>query len=308
MSTPAPALSPSLSPPLSPSLSIETRAGLIEDTDNRFLGRAVFADLAHSTEETSDLVALALGLRAEGPEDRDALRLIALATVSPDARVWPIKLCRVLSSFGAPVVGVFGAQLLTAGSIMGPGVTVGAARGLVQVAGAVARGEDLAEAIAAHRAANGGRFEGFGVPLRPADERQVALTALVEGTPLAARPYWRLHREVIAQSRTRSPDAPNVVLPIAALLLDLGARPERCGLALSTLMMPVFVAHALEAAESDGLLRALPASVVAFEGAAPRHTATPAPSTAPPALRRRWGRAPEAREGSVYSQPRPAEP
>ena len=58
MTTPAPALSPSLSP----SLSIETRAGLIEDTDNRFLGRAVFADLAHSTEETSDLVALSLGL------------------------------------------------------------------------------------------------------------------------------------------------------------------------------------------------------------------------------------------------------
>lgn len=48
-----------------------------------------------------DGILVALGVREPSPTSREALRLVMLGTMSPDARVWPLKLTRLLASHGA---------------------------------------------------------------------------------------------------------------------------------------------------------------------------------------------------------------
>lgn len=267
-------------------MKIITRAGHIGDDDNRFLGRSVYGELAHEITSASDLLALTLGARIGDDADRDALRFVALAATSPDARVWPVKLCRVLSSYGDPVAGCFGAQLVSAGTVMGPGTAAGCAAGLVflaERAGPAEGDAGLDAALSAWLAQNDGRFLGFGVPFRPEDERLLALRLLMADHPLAERPFWRLHQRVVAAMARRSNVQPNVVIGIVALLLDLGVAPERCGVALSALMSHVFLAHALEAATTDGAtLYALPAAVVDYQGVGARKTMVASPATGGP--------------------------
>jgi hypothetical protein len=205
-----------------------------------------------------------------------------------------VKLCRLLSSHGDPISGYFGAQLVSAGNVMGPGAARAAAEGLAFVAAHAENAEDDAsvEAVAlAWRERSGGRFGGFGVPFRPEDERLLMMRRFVAGTALERRPYWRLQVRVTEALAKHAPDRPNIALGDAALMLDAGIHPSRCGVALSMLMSHLFLAHALEAADTDGpALRALPPSVVDYRGAAPRSTASPSPAVSPPpALRRHAG-------------------
>lgn len=253
-------------------MKILTRVGLIGDGGDRFLGRAVYTEMAAEVRSPSDALALAFGLPSLTDLDREALRFVALCTMSPDPRVWPVKLCRLLSSYGDATAGFFGAQLGAAGVAMGPGVTRDSAMGLAFVA---AHRDQLGidEAMATWRAAHRGRFAGFGVPFRPEDERLLALRILMAGHPLAERPFWKLHLEVVEAAARVAPEQPNIVIAMAAILLDVGVAPERCGVAVSTLMPHTFLAHALEAAETDGAaLNALPASAVDYRGVAPRST------------------------------------
>jgi hypothetical protein len=273
-------------------MSLPTRVGHIGPTDNRFLGRSVFGQLHREITGPSDLLSLTLGARL-GEVEREALRLVALCATSPDARVWPLKLCRLLSSHGDPIAGCFGAQLISAGSIMGPGTAAGAAAGLRFVAERLEAEpqpdeEAVARATADWCARNGNRFQGFGVPFRPEDERLLAMRRFVAGGALEKGPHWQLQQRVAAAIWRQCALPPNVALGAAALLLDAGIPAHRCGAALALLMSPLFVAHALEAAERDGAnLHSLPPSSVDFRGADPRHSAERRTASAlPPALAR----------------------
>lgn len=252
-------------------MTIRTRVGHIGPTDNRFLGRSVFEELSDQVASPADALALALGARL-GEIEREALRLVALCTTSPDARVWPLKLCRLLASYGHPIAGLFGGQLISSGSIMGPGTAAGCAAGLAFVAERATDDAALEQAVAEWCERSGGRFPGFGVPFRPEDERLVAMRRYVAGTQLERRPYWILQQRVTDVMTRRGALQPNVTLGASALLLEAGIAPERCGVALALLMSHIFVAHSLEAAQSDGELRALPASAVDYQGVSPRST------------------------------------
>jgi hypothetical protein len=275
-------------------VTIDTRVGHIGDHDNQFMGRSVFDRLAGEMRSAGDAVAVALGLTPDD-DDREALRLVALCTTSPDARVWPLKLCRLLASWGSPMVGTFASQLVSASHVMGPGTATGCALALRAVAEAVGEDPDPARIVAVlerWRADHGGRIGGFGVPFRPEDERLVALRRLVRGTALERRPFWRLQERVAAAMATRDPVQPNVVLGVSALLLDAGVHPRHCGLALALSMHHMFAAHAMEAAVTDRALRDLPAEVVEYRGAPPRSTADPGlRPPVHPALQRRGPRA-----------------
>jgi hypothetical protein len=253
---------------------IETRVGHIGYEDHQFCGRSVFQEMATEIRTPFDAIALALGVTPDD-DDREALRLVTLCTTSADARVWPLKLCRLLSCWGDPMVGFFGAQLVSAGKLMGPGTASGAARALHFVAERT-RGDTsvqaVGEALDQWRAEHSRKISGFGVPFRPQDERLRALRRLVEGTALQDRPYWRLQEKVVQALATRISEQPNVALGATALLLDVGVAPERCSLALSLCMSHMFTAHVLEAATTDRALRSLPAEHVAYAGAAPRST------------------------------------
>lgn len=239
------------------------RVGHIGNADNRFCGAAVFGELARQLVDTGELTARACGAGALSAIDRDVVRLIALALTSPDARVWPLKLARTLASYGNPQAGMYGAQLLNRNDTMGPGAIGSCARSLRWLRARVgddARDEALAAAVGEHLAERG-RIAGFGVPLRPRDERLLALHEALRDHPAIERPTWGFHLRVIAAVQARSAVEPNVVMPVAALALDAGIPAERCGIFGGLLMAHLFAAHAAEAAEHDGpWLQAMPAS------------------------------------------------
>jgi hypothetical protein len=193
-------------------------------------------------------VALAFGVRlAEG--DREVVRCMALALCSPDARVWPLKLARTLAAYGNPIAGSFGAQLASDSDRMGPGTAAGAAASLVWLAeelaaaGVDASTDDatldaaLAAAVERHRACRG-RIMGFGVPFRAEDERLLALREMLAGHPATRRPTWRLFERLARVMRGHGGLAPNIVIALAALLVDLGLAPHRAGMFFAMIMAP----------------------------------------------------------------------
>ncbi len=253
------------------------RAGHIGDHDNRFCGHSVFGELATTTRNPTDLLLLAFGLRV-ADADLELVRCMALALCSPDARVWPLKMTRTLASYGNPVAGFFGAQLANASDRMGPGTATPSAQSLTWIAAQVgpdgAECDDAAvEGAVARHLAERGRIAGFGVPFRAEDERLVALRSMIAPHDAVRRPLWRMFLRVEAVMRAKEQLPPNIVMALAALLLDLGLSAHRAGMFLTMMMAPTFSAHALEASEQDGpLLQELPAAALEYQGAAPRRS------------------------------------
>jgi hypothetical protein len=258
------------------------RAGHIGDVDNRYCGAAVFAELAHTLVDPSELVARACGVSGMSAEDREVVRAIALALTSPDARVWPLKLARTLASYGNAHAGLHGAQLLNAGVTMGPGAHASCAaslRWLHDRVGDDPAGDALAAALDEHDRHNR-RFCGFGVPLRPFDERIVGLNACLRGHAATRRRYWRFALRVGDAVKARDGIEPNIVLPLSALMLDLGFTPRRCAVFAGAMISHCFTAHAVEAAEQDGpWLSSLPAAAI-DDRSPPLRSSTPRPAAA----------------------------
>jgi len=248
---------------------IETRVGTILDDDNRFFGRSAFGTWMQEAKSPTDLVAVALGIDVDD-RARELLRVLAVSLTSPDARVWPLKLTRLLACHGDPAAAFFSAQLVSSGKTMGPGTVTGAAALLERWTA----GDDAARAalIAGARAESKVRLPGFGVPFRLDDERLVGLSAVIDAGPARAGRHWRGMRALCLEVATFSEARPNVALGAAAVLLDLGVTPALCGLGLSMLMAHVFVAHAIEAATTDTALQSLPSTAVRYVGPAPRRT------------------------------------
>ncbi|MBK7071133.1 MAG: hypothetical protein IPH44_02420 [Myxococcales bacterium] len=253
----------------------QQRAGHIGTDDNRYCGAAVFGALAATVTSQLDLTARAFGLCDLTDGDREVLRVISLCLTSPDARVWPLKLARVLASYGDAYAGYFGAQLGTGSQQLGPGVTAGAAASLAWIRARV--GDDpsdaaVAAAVAAHTAERG-RIGGFGVPFRAEDERLLGMHRLLAHHPARRRPGWRLMEQVVTALRAAHGVEPNIVIAIAALVLDLGLAPTRAGLFVASLMSHTFAAHAVEAAEQDGpWLQRLPVDALEDRSRAPRRS------------------------------------
>lgn len=250
------------------------RAGHIGYVDNRFCGRGVFGELAATTRNPIDLLLLAVGVRDLPAGDLELFRCMALCLCSPDARVWPLKLTRTLAAYGNPYAGFFGAQLANHSDRMGPGTASNGAASLAWIAALVGPDPDDAavDAAVARHLAERGRIAGFGVPFRPEDERLVALTRMLADHPATGRRHWRLHLQVATAMRAREGLPPNIVVALAALLLDVGLAPHRAGLLVSLLMAPSFAAHAVEAADHGPELQELPAEVIDYQGAAPRRS------------------------------------
>jgi hypothetical protein len=241
------------------------RAGHIGDVDNRYCGAAVFAELARSLVDPSELVARACGVTRLSDDDRGVVRAIALALTSPDARVWPLKLARTLASYGNAHAGVHGAQLLNAGVTMGPGAHASCAASLVWLHERT--GDDPTDAVLdaalAEHAQDHRRFIGFGVPMRAYDERIVGLHACLRGHVATRRRYWCYALRIADAVRARDRVEPNIVLPLSALMLDLGFSPRRCGVFAGAMISHCFMAHAVEAAEQDGpWLQTVPATSI----------------------------------------------
>ncbi len=240
---------------------IRTRVAAVGFPDHRFRGRAVFADLV-GRESYAALIARAVGGPELSSEDVALLDDLAAITSVADARIWPLKLTRIVASYGGMLAGFAAGQLPLEGEQIGPPITRYAAELLVDAT----RTDDLDALVATGR-----RLVGYGIPFRPYDERFVVLRERVIARERAARRYWSTQESLSAAVMSARGLVPNIGIGSAAVLLDMGFSCYESAAVIHFLNQHVFVSHAVEGAQQRAaVLRELPVSAVRYVGRAPR--------------------------------------
>jgi hypothetical protein len=241
--------------------------------DNMYFGHRALADLLERETSTGLMFMAALGRRPTDAE-REAVDAVAVILTSADGRIWPLKLGRLVASYGGTLAGWCAALLTMEGQRLGPWIIGYAARDLLELRAAVGERVDDDEAVAdeARRLfERKRRISGLGVPLRTHDERYVALEAWMRGKGRDRLPFWRLQAILATHARQVENLAPNVGLGVAALLLDLGCSPEEISALVTFVNQNVFAANAFEAARQRAPeMQRLPEECVSYVGVSPR--------------------------------------
>jgi hypothetical protein len=237
--------------------------------DNLYFGHSTAHGLL-GTETVTGLLAMAATGRRPLPEERIMLDAIAVAGCSADPRIWPLKLTRLVSSYGGTLAGLSAGQLALEGKQIGPWVIGHAAGELVTLRERIGDRFEVAAAVeeaAREHAAKRPRISGYGVPVRERDERLEALRGAVLKLGRQTLPYWSL-QEALSTAVMRQWGAhPNVAIGIAAVLLDLGYTPLQASAVTTFVNQNVFAANAFEAAQQrEPLMQKLPDECVSYVG------------------------------------------
>jgi hypothetical protein len=228
-----------------------SKIGQIGFDDHRFRGKSVLNHLIDH-EDAISLIWLGLTGNSLLAEERQVLAWMAGAATAADARVWPLKITRLLSSYGNAYAGFYGGQLATPSDRIGAGSLHKSTQSLKELMNAIEMhgGQITAETlkpILAKYLEKNPRINGFGVPFRKTDERLDAFLKRIQGHPFADRPYWKLACLLMKQMREFKGVEPNMSLAVAAVLLDLGIPAHQASFVCSLLIMsPAFSSHALE--------------------------------------------------------------
>jgi hypothetical protein len=256
------------------SATIETRVAFAEHGDNQFRGYAVKTELAGRVG-WAELIALAVGSRIDSANA--ALLEDAMAcTLAADPRIWPLKVTRLVSSYGGALAGFCAGHLLLEEALMGPWPTGLAAELLVEIRGALGdatRDETLIAEWVTREIARGRKLAGFGVPFRREDERLIALKECVERRGRSAMPFWSLAMVLDVTMFAQKNVHANQSLALAALLLDLGFGTVQIPVVTTAMLDLCFYANAIEEASlASEILRRLPEEYVEYVGRAPRES------------------------------------
>ena len=239
--------------------------------DNLFCGKSTLHELLQGVsdgESLTTLIGMSITGRRPVAAERMVLDAIAIAMCSADPRIWPLKVSRVAASFGNPIAGMSVGELSCYGTLMGPYSVGYAAKELINLHNEM---KNSAISVATY-IANRKRLAGFGVPLRDEDERCVALQKWLSGAYEYSL-YWGLHLDLIAEMKRARNTPPNVGLPAAAALLDLGYNPLQIGVLNYALFQPTWLANAYESSmQQDPNLQRLPEENVEYVGQALRRS------------------------------------
>lgn len=206
-------------------------------TRHAFRGHDLFADLLGQASWTEMAVLAVGGRRLEAREVR-WLEAVACALTVADPRIWPPKVSRLAAARGDFLMGLAAAVAAMSGSRVGSGTVDQAAVWLQDL---VASGEEDVLAAVSRLRKTSALPAGFGVPVREQDERWKPLDGAL-GDDVG--PHVRMARQIHAQ--VTDPPRPNVSLMTAAVMLDVGLKPEQMP-ALGTLMLTLPLgANALE--------------------------------------------------------------
>jgi hypothetical protein len=253
---------------------IVTRVAHAGVDDHRFFGHGALEDLlGHETQ--TGLLGLGILGRRLAPDERELLDAMGVSLMAADPRIWPLKLGRLVASYGEMLAGYAAGQLAMIGPKVGARTTTAAAEHLIRLRTLI--GEERDEAVvASHIEAyirTEARLEGYGVPLREKDERLEALRPYMVRTGRAERPYWRLQETLSATLRKSRPVEPNIIIGIAAGLLDMGCNPAQAGALATFLIDQCFVGNTFEAAQQMSPdARRLPDACIDYVGRAPRRS------------------------------------
>ena len=248
---------------------LATRSGHWGHDEHRYFGNAVFEEL-RGRESLAGLTALSILGRRLSPEACALLEEAAVCLTLADPRIWPLKLTRVIASYGHAVPAAAAGLLIQEEARIGPWTVLKAAEGLVALKSQIgALGDDASQMRRVLLSyVRGQRFVwGFGTPFRKRDERLLAFRDSVERRGFDGLPYFRifdaLAREVSAERRA----SPNIAAALAAVLLDQGLSAREIGPLAVALTQHMFFAHAVEgAAQAPALLRQLPREFVQYIG------------------------------------------
>jgi hypothetical protein len=254
---------------------IRTRVAKHLFGENLYFGHRTLADLLES-ETLTGIVAMGISGQRPTAEQRRVLDDLAVIITSADPRIWPLKLTRLVSSYGGTLAGYCAGQLAIEGERIGPWISGYIAADLAELREAIGDRLDDADAVASAVSAfvsRRGRIHGFGVPLRPSDERMDALRAYAGRTGLDRRIHWRVH-EALADHMERVKGVPrNVGVGFAAVLLDVGFAVSQISALSHFLIQAPFVANAYEAARQRAPeMQRVADEHVAYVGPAPRES------------------------------------
>ncbi|MFH1807620.1 MAG: hypothetical protein ABIJ09_02655 [Pseudomonadota bacterium] len=252
---------------------VRTRIARAGWDEHSYYGHRVFADLA-GRESVASLLALSAVGRRLPLEDARVLDDIMTVWTVADPRIWPLKLTRLVASYGGLVQGIAAGYLSLDNPFIGVlHVSAGAARFLLDVQQRVqvsSDASDLDAAVQAALAANP-RPQGFGVPFRDLDERVPALRRCLIARGRHERTWWRLFEQVWPLVQQQRGLPPNIAGAYAAACLDLGLSPDELSTLALGVSIHVFLAHAAEgAAQQHPVLQRLPAGSVRYAGTARR--------------------------------------
>ena len=278
-----------------PLLDETTRSAHWGWEEHRYFGHRVFAELT-GQESVVGLLALSiLGHRL--PADCCALLDDAAAALTlADPRIWPLKLTRVVASYGHMVPALSAGMLMEDEARIGPWACLEAAKALIDFRAALGEHVDDAERVrcAVDAYLREHRFVwGFGTPFRSRDERLVAFGPCVQRRNRSHLPYWQTMQALITPVRDARKAEANIGIALAAVLLDMSFTPKQIAALVIGLVQHMFFAHALEGVGArDKVLRVLPEQYVTYRGRPDRVSpraqiaqAGPFNNTSPEALR-----------------------
>ena len=242
---------------------ILTRVGISNDGDHLFCGYSALGELSGATTYSS-LLTLALRGRTATPDESSLLDDIASLLCAADGRVWPLKIGRILSSYGKLMPGFSAPTWSMEGSdTIGPWTTLGAANALLEFSRFSGSGDDF---VSSRK-----RLTGWGVALRARDERYEKLTERVAAHGRERGRFWTLHLTLSESIGRIKSIQPNVSAGLAAVMLDLGFSPTQLAAFSVAILTPMLIAHALECAQLQSpRYRRLPTSAIRYVGPAPR--------------------------------------
>jgi hypothetical protein len=240
--------------------------------EHRYFGHRVFEELTGRESLTSLTVLSVLGRRLS-PECCAVVDEVACAVTLADPRIWPLKLTRVIASYGAALPAAAAGLLVEEGARIGPWAGVQAAKLLVALREEIGTraGDTPFVREVVHRYLAEHHFVwGFGTPFRERDERLVAFRACMRRRGRDTLPYWATMEAVAPVVREARQAEPNISAAFAATFLDMGLDPYQVGALASSIMHHMFVANALEGAAEPGPLCQLPDASVRYVGRKPR--------------------------------------
>lgn len=265
--------------------AVITRVAHAGHGEHRYFGHLVLKGLL-GEETMTGLGAIAIMGRRLGPEERVVLDALAVCLTAADPRIWPLKAARLVASFGETLAGFAAGQLAMMGTYISPRVISSAAEQLSRLRSALAESSpEIKPVLEAHVAAFR-PLAGYGVPLRPDDERLEGLRSFMKASGRAALAHWRAQEELSSWLQSSRDLAPNIAIGAAAALLDMGCSPKQAGALGTFLLEHVFMANAFESAnQRDDSMQRIHEEWVEYVGP-PRR---PSPRAAHPNDRRGSG-------------------
>lgn len=255
--------------------TLQTRVGRADWGENHFFGHRVCAELCGEDGFWSQ-VSLAVGGPRLGADLAAVLDDVSMCVNCADPRIWPLKLARVMSSYGRMSTAFAVGPLFFEDGLIGPFSVRAAAEHLVHLRAERERSpqalEAALEAAVWSIRARDAKIWGYGLHRdAKVDERVDALSRCVERHGRADGPYWRTLLAAHDVIRARYDIPINIAGAAAAVCLDLGYTPRQLAGLAFFFFTPMFLAHAMEgSAQAPEVLRRLPDEAIAYEGRPPR--------------------------------------